>query len=168
MISFDNARKALDRAGITMSNLQLHHFLAELLPNPQCGFGVGGVNVWGDAKSIEQVKRWNHDSSNIATYADTLRRERDQHVSATNDWRAQVDALQQRAMRAEELGIKLLDFVLKVSAENPAHAGTTVNSAIGLLMTHNIEPREGFYIRPEDGLADARTKFYDAAHPKRG
>lgn len=152
MISFHDARRALDRAGIVMSNLQLNKFLNELLPNPQSGLSCMGANVWGDSKSIDMVKGWLHDSGNLQ--------------SLSRSWRGQVDSLQQRAMRAEELGIRCLDFALRVSAMNPASAGHAPGLAVNLLTAHNIEPREGFFLDDGDSEADARTKFYDAAHPR--
>lgn len=147
MISFDNARRALDRAGVVMSNLQLNRFLNELLPKPQAGLSVGGVNVWGDQESIRQVRHWN-----------------DSHA-VRDQWRQQVDSNQQRAMRAEELGIRCLDFALRVSAMNPASAGHAPALAVSLLTAHNIEPREGFFLDDGDSEADARSKFYATAHP---
>lgn len=129
MISFDQARKACDRLRITVSNLQLANLLHELLPNPQTGFSCGGVNVWGDPRSIDAVRRWQH------------------------------------ATRTEELTIKLLDFVLRVSAANPAHVGSYRNLAVQLLEDHNIEPRKGFYVSQDAALADARTKLYAATLP---
>jgi hypothetical protein len=147
MISFDQARKAFDRARIVCSDLQLSNFLNDLLPNPQAGFSVGGANLWGDSFSINRVKSWHHAHE------------------ITEQWRSQVDANQQRAMRAEELGIRCLDFALRVSAMNPASAENAPGLAVSLLTAHNIEPREGFFLDDGDSQADARTKFYAAAHP---
>jgi len=62
MISFDDFKKALDRHRVVLSSRQINDILNDLLPNPQCGFSVGGVNVWGDKESIELVRRWQHDS----------------------------------------------------------------------------------------------------------
>lgn len=63
MISHDQFAKALDRHRIVLSNLQINALLNDLLPNPQSGFGVGGVQVWGDSKSIKAVRHWQHDST---------------------------------------------------------------------------------------------------------
>ena len=148
MISFHDMRRALDKLGITMSNLQLNNLMNEVFPNPQSGLSCAGATVWGDSHSIKEVRRWN-----------------DAHATI-KQWRTQHDAQQARAMRAEELGIRCLDFALRVSAENPAHVGSYRNLAVSLLTAHNIEPREGFF--HDDGASerDARTKFYDAAHPR--
>jgi hypothetical protein len=83
----------------------------------------------------------------------------------SEQWRSQFDAMQARAMRAEELGIKLLDFVLRISASNPAH-NASAGLAAQLLEDHGIEPREGFFHTQDAGLADARSKFYDATRPR--
>lgn len=60
MISHDQFAKALERQRIVMSNLQINALLNDLLPNPQSGFGVGGVEVWGDQRSIKTVQEWHH------------------------------------------------------------------------------------------------------------
>jgi hypothetical protein len=62
VISFDDLKKALEKQRIVASSLVISTVLNELQPNPCCGFGVGGVQVWGDQKSIEHVRRWHHDS----------------------------------------------------------------------------------------------------------
>lgn len=147
MISFDQARKALDAAGITMSNLQLHRFLAELLPNPQCGFSVSGVVVYGDRQSIEKVREWNHSAASIPS------------------WRRQFDGMQQRAMRAEELGIQMLAFIASIAASNPAHNASAALAG-QFLEDRGIEPHEGFFHDQAAALMDARSKFYAAAHPR--
>jgi hypothetical protein len=148
MISFHDMRRAMDKLGIVMSNLQLSNLMNEVVPTPLSGLSCAGATVWGDRKSIEIVKNWLHNSSTIS------------------QWREQVDRNQQRAMRAEELGLKLLNYVLCQSASNPASRGLAVNEAIGLLQQLGVEPRESFYVNLDDALADARTKFYDAAQPK--
>jgi|GEM_PF-3646332 len=63
MISHDQFARALARQGIVLSNLQINALLLDLLPNPQSGFSVGGVQVWGDHRSIEAVRAWHHDST---------------------------------------------------------------------------------------------------------
>jgi hypothetical protein len=60
VISHDQFAKALKRQRIVMSNLQINALLNDLLPNPQSGFGVGGVQVWGDERSIKTVREWHH------------------------------------------------------------------------------------------------------------
>jgi hypothetical protein len=62
-ISFDQFKKALERERVAMSDAQMSRILNDLLPNPQSGLSVGGVNVWGDAKSIDVVRRWHHDAT---------------------------------------------------------------------------------------------------------
>ncbi len=63
MISHDQFAGALARQGIVLSNLQINALLLDLLPNPQSGFSVGGVQVWGDKRSIEAIRAWHHDST---------------------------------------------------------------------------------------------------------
>lgn len=65
MISHDQFDKALRRQNIVLSPSQINALLNDLLPNPQSGFGVGGVQIWGDNKSIEAVRRWHHDSTAV-------------------------------------------------------------------------------------------------------
>ena len=65
MISHDQFRRVLEKHRIVMSNLQINAVLNDLLPNPQSGFGVGGVYVEGDAKSIDEVRKWHHDSTAV-------------------------------------------------------------------------------------------------------
>lgn len=65
MITHDQLAKALERHRIVLSNLQINVLLNDLQPNPQCGFGVGGVQVWGDARSIKAVRQWHHDSDAV-------------------------------------------------------------------------------------------------------
>lgn len=60
MINFHQLESALRRQGIAMSDTQLTKILNELQPNPVSGFGVGGVQVWGDSNSIDEVRRWMH------------------------------------------------------------------------------------------------------------
>lgn len=60
MINFHQLEKALRRQGIAMSDTQLTKVLNDLQPNPISGFGVGGAQVWGDSKSIDEVKHWHH------------------------------------------------------------------------------------------------------------
>lgn len=141
MISFDQLRKALTRIDVQLNSRQINDLLADLLPNPQSGFSSGGTTVWGDSQSITNIQRWNHAHATI------------------EQWRSQVD----RHIRAEELGLRLLDFALRVSADNPASIGH-VRDANELLDDLDIEPREGFYLDPDMALAEARTKFYEAVH----
>lgn len=77
MISFDNFAKALTRHRIVLSNLQIANLLNDLLPNPQSGFGVDGVQVWGDSKSIDHVRRWHH--------AATVRQPAELHVDGHDE-----------------------------------------------------------------------------------
>ncbi len=77
MINHDTPRKAFDRQRIVASNLQLAALLNDLFPNPQCGFGVSGFNVWGDKRSIDAVRNWHHDSTAVVPcLRDTLINER--------------------------------------------------------------------------------------------
>lgn len=62
MISHDQFAKALERQNISLSDRQINLLLLDLFPNPQSGFSVGGVSVWGDSRSIRQVQNWHHDS----------------------------------------------------------------------------------------------------------
>lgn len=148
MISFDQLRKAMNRVGINADLRQMNELLNDLLPNPQSGFSCDGATVWGDRQSIDKVRDWNHLASTIMS------------------WRSQHDAQQGRAMRSEELGIRALDVVLRLSAENPAHVGSYRNLAVSFLEAHGIEPREGFFHDEAASKRDARSKFYAAAHPR--
>jgi hypothetical protein len=65
MISHDQFAKALERHRIVLSNLQINALLNDLLPNPQSGFSVSGVVIWGDRKSIDAVRTWHHDSTAV-------------------------------------------------------------------------------------------------------
>jgi len=147
MISFHDVRRALDKLGITMSNLQLSNLMNEVVPNPMSGLSCAGANVWGDKKSIDIVEGWLHSDSTI------------------RQWREQVDANQQRAMRAEELGIQMLAFIASLANSNPAHNASAALAG-QFLEDRGIEPHEGFFHTQDAALADARTKFYDAAHPR--
>lgn len=65
MISHDQFAKALERQKIALTDRQINLLLLDLLPNPQSGFSVGGVQVWGDSRSIRQVRNWHHDSVGV-------------------------------------------------------------------------------------------------------
>jgi hypothetical protein len=60
MISHDQFAKALQRQLIIMSNLQINALLNDLLPNPQSGFGVGGVREWHHAATatVPSLRRY--------------------------------------------------------------------------------------------------------------
>jgi len=63
VISHDQLAKALERVYIRATPTQIAQILADLLPNPQCGFSTQGFTVWGDHRSIEAVRAWHHDST---------------------------------------------------------------------------------------------------------
>lgn len=77
MINHDTMRKAMHRVGLTPSDTTINALLNDLYPNPQCGFGVSGFNVWGDKKSIDAVQQWHHDSTGVVpSLRDTIISER--------------------------------------------------------------------------------------------
>ncbi len=77
MINHDTMRKALSRQKIAASDVQINNLLNDLYPNPQCGFGVSGFNVFGDNKSIDAVRQWHHDSTGVVpSLRDTIISER--------------------------------------------------------------------------------------------
>lgn len=165
MISFDQARKALQRANIPASDRQIAAFLADVLPNPQSGFSCDGATVWGDNHSIDKVKGWNREASTVPAFRATIKHEREGHATSTRQWRSQVDGLQNRAIRAEELGIKMLAFIAQLANSNPAHNASAA-LAHQFLEDRGITPHDGFFHTQDAAVADARTKFYDAAHPR--
>lgn len=65
MITEQQLIKALHHHGTNITALTANRVMNELMPNPQSGFGVGGVEVWGDEKSIKAVRQWHHDSTAV-------------------------------------------------------------------------------------------------------
>lgn len=64
MIRFDTLARAIrDHIHTSASDAQINRILVDILPNPQSGFSVGGVQVWGDKRSIDAVRAWHHDST---------------------------------------------------------------------------------------------------------
>lgn len=58
----------------------------------------------------------------------------------------------------------LLDLVLSLGADNPAHAGSYVGKALDLLQSLGIEPRDGFFHTPEASLEDAKERLKPVPH----
>jgi len=124
MITHEQFVKALRAQGVHIHDSQANRAMNELLPNPQSGFGVGGVEVWGDQHSIAEVRRWHHEAT------------------------ATVPALRGRVLAST----RLLQFVQQIAANNPA-ANMPVQQAIALVESLGLTPREsGVMIHGEERL----------------
>lgn len=72
MINHDQMEKALRRQNLITSDRVINALLNDLQSNPMCGFGVGGVTVWGDRGSIDKVRNWHHDATARLPYFERL------------------------------------------------------------------------------------------------
>lgn len=105
------------------------------------GLSWDGHIVCGDKASISRVKLALHYEEAYRPYPRLHRDEQEAHE------------------RTRKRAVRLLELVLRLSAENPAHVGSYRNEATELLTSLGIEPREGFFHSRAGSTRDALEKF---------
>jgi len=143
----------LNRNGTPQHGYDLLSFaIAERLPllkpvayeNHDLSSGLSGDgihHICGDAQSIHRVRLALHYEAAYRLYVQHYLNEAEAHE------------------RMHKRGVRLLELVLRLSAENPAHVGSYRNEATALLEDMGIEPRKGFFHTRAGSTRDALEKF---------